>query len=159
MGKGRVKKSRPIGPATRLEEAAGGAIVAREGDALRLVLIATRRDASVRWSLPKGHFERDETVEQAALREAREETGLEVDLVGELGTVDYWFTDGDIRYHKFVHFFVMRPVGGDLSLHDDEVVEARWFAWEDALKHMAYPSERELIASSRERVLELISAV
>jgi 8-oxo-dGTP pyrophosphatase MutT (NUDIX family) len=114
-----------------------------------VVLIRTDREGVSRWSLPKGHFKKAETAEQAALREVREETGLEVEIRAPIGTIDYWFTEGKFKYHKFVHYFAMRAVGGSLDDHDDEVVEARWFAWNEALSVMAYETERAIVAESR----------
>jgi 8-oxo-dGTP pyrophosphatase MutT (NUDIX family) len=137
---------------TKLDEAAGGIVVARHGNDLRVVLIAVDRGAVPRWSLPKGHFKKGETVELAALREVREETGLSVEIVAPLSTIDYWFVEKRVRYHKFVHYFLMRAVGGNLSDHDDEVLEARWFDWEDAVAHLTYSNERDLLVSERARI-------
>ena len=154
MGKGRGGE-KPF-PPTKIDEAAGGAVVWVENDRLGLVLIATPYDGGVRWSLPKGHFHDGESRQEAALREVREETGLVPEILDVLGSVDYWFTEKKYRYHKFVHFFVMKRTGGSLDDHDDEVVEARWFPWDEALSAMAYPSERKVVAESRERVESLL---
>ena len=132
---------------TKRDEAAGGVVVARDGDGLRVVLIASQRGGAVRWSLPKGHFKKQETHEMAATREVREETGLEVELLAPLATIDYWFVEKKVRYHKYVYYFAMRAVGGDLADHDDEVIEARWFPWDDALQRMSYENERTMLAA------------
>lgn len=155
-----MKRDRRGGPfpPTKLDEAAGGAVVSLVDGELHLVLIATPRDGGVRWSLPKGHFHKGETREQTAIREVREETGLVPEILDVLGSVDYWFTDRKYRYHKFVHFFVMRAIGGNLDDHDDEVVEARCFGWDEALARMAYASERKIVAESRERFVQLLTA-
>src|SRR5688500_17276339 len=97
---------------TKLEEAAGGAVIARGQEGLELVLICTHTNGMYRWSLPKGHFKKRETREETALREVREETGLDAEIIEPLGTIDYWFTEGDTRYHKYVHYFLMRSLGG-----------------------------------------------
>jgi ADP-ribose pyrophosphatase YjhB (NUDIX family) len=154
----KARAGAPRNPPTRLDEAAGGAVIAIEGGELRLALIATTHNGALRWSLPKGHLHPSETREQAAVREVREETGLEVELLEPLGTVDYWFTDHAYRYHKYVYFYFMRAVGGDLALHDDEVEDARFFAWEQAVRRMAYTSERRLVGEARERALALLAA-
>ena len=72
--------------------------------------------------LPKGTPEPGESEVQTALREVREETGLEVESQGRIGSINYWFADSkqDVRFNKTVHFYLMLPTGGDLSLHDDE---------------------------------------
>lgn len=134
------------------DEAAGGLVVARDAGGLRVALIATNKYGTLRWALPKGHFKKKETAEQAALREVREETGLQVELLEQLSTIDYWFVENRVRYHKFVHYYLMRAVGGSLSDHDDEVVEARWFEWNEALRHMAFSNERELLERHAETV-------
>jgi 8-oxo-dGTP pyrophosphatase MutT (NUDIX family) len=141
---------------TKIDEAAGGAVVGYFDATPHVVLIRTERDSISRWSLPKGHFKKRETHEEAAVREVREETGLRVEVLAPLGTIDYWFTEGKFKYHKFVHYFAMRTTGGRFEDHDDEVEEARWFPWDDALSVMAYESERALVARTKEQVLKLL---
>lgn len=136
---------------TRTEESAGGVVV---DDDRRIVLTARRTFGSeLRWGLPKGHLEEGETSQQAAVREVREETGLEVEVVGDLPTIDYWYVvpAGEterVRVHKFVHFFLMRPVGGDPEAHDSETIEVGFFHLEEALRAAAYESEKELVAQA-----------
>lgn len=137
-------------------DAAAGGLVAELDDAgvLRVVLIRSRRRKTHVWSLPKGHFDSGESSEQTAIREVTEETGLRPRIVSPLGTIDYWFVEKGVRYHKFVEYFVMTTEGGSLDDHDDEVEEARWFEWDRALEKMSYPNERALVASRRDAVLE-----
>ena len=61
------------------------------------------------------HPDPGETSEQTALREVAEETGLEVRITGPLDSIEYWFVQSGTRIHKTVHYFLMEPVGGDLS--------------------------------------------
>lgn len=141
---------------TKLDEAAGGLVVRRDGNGLEVVLIGVDRGGGVRWSLPKGHFKKRESADQAALREVNEETGLRVQIVAQLPTIDYWFVEHRVRYHKFVHYFLMRSVGGSFDDHDDEVVDVRWFAWGDAVSRMAYANERGVLETEAERIATLI---
>ncbi|HEX9343188.1 MAG TPA: NUDIX hydrolase [Actinomycetota bacterium] len=127
---------------------AGGVIIAEPVPRSRIALVARRSPrGSLQWTLPKGTQEEGETLTDTALREAREESGLEVALIGELATIDYWFVwaPEQTRYHKFVHYFLMHAVGGDLSLHDDEMEEAAWFTLEEARDLMAFANERRLL--------------
>jgi 8-oxo-dGTP pyrophosphatase MutT (NUDIX family) len=97
------------------------------------------------WSLPKGHVEDGETVEQAAVREVAEETGIDSAVVAALGSIDYWFVADDRRVHKTVHHFLLRAVGGELSDADVEVTEVAWVALADLPARLAYADERRLV--------------
>jgi 8-oxo-dGTP pyrophosphatase MutT (NUDIX family) len=108
------------------------------------------------WALPKGTPEPDETIEETALREVREETGVEVEPDGLIGEVKYWFSrpqDG-VRYYKTVHHFLLRPVGGDPSLHDHEFDEVRWFPVQEALRLLTYRNEAKILRQALELVDE-----
>ena len=127
---------------------AGGVVLAELRPDAPVALVAHRSvRGSLHWTLPKGAQESGETVEQTALREVREETGLEVELVGPLDTIDYWFVWAPerTRYHKFVHYFLMHAVGGDFAGHDSEMEEADWFTPEQARRRMAFANERRLL--------------
>ena len=77
-----------------------------------LVLRRADRDE---WIFPKGHLEEGERPEDAAVREVREETGLEIEIVAELGTTRYEF-GAEREHRKRVHWFLAKPVGGELRL-------------------------------------------
>ena len=127
---------------------AGGVVLAELRPDAPVALVAHRSvRGSLQWTLPKGAQEPGETVEQTALREVREETGLEVELVGPLDTIDYWFVWAPerTRYHKFVHYFLMRATGGDFSAHDHEMEDAAWFEPGQARRQMAFANERKLL--------------
>lgn len=97
------------------------------------------------WALPKGTPQAGETLEETALRETREETGLEVEIEQPISSIRYFFVRGRTRFAKTVHFFLMRPVGGDLSLHDHEFDEVRWWPLEEAIELVTYPTERSVL--------------
>jgi ADP-ribose pyrophosphatase YjhB (NUDIX family) len=133
---------------SRVEEtSAGGLVVQGSGTSARAALIGKldRRGRLV-WSLPKGHVEAGETFAQTAAREVAEETGIEGEVLGELGTVDYWFVAEGRRIHKTVHHFLLRATGGELSDADVEVTEVAWVALSELPQRLAYPDERRLVA-------------
>ncbi|MDQ3804061.1 MAG: NUDIX domain-containing protein [Acidobacteriota bacterium] len=139
---------------TREQVSAGGVVFRRRGAAVEVALISVG-EAS-RWQLPKGLVGRGETPERAALREVREETGLEAEIVAPLETVEYWYFAkagaARVRFHKFVHFFLMRFVAGDVAAHDAEVNEARWVGVEEAAGMLAFKGERKVLGQARAMV-------
>jgi 8-oxo-dGTP pyrophosphatase MutT (NUDIX family) len=127
---------------------AGGVVLAELRTDGPVALVAHRSvRGNLQWTLPKGAQEPGESVEETALREVREETGLEVELVGPLDTIDYWFVWAPerTRYHKFVHYFLMRATGGDFSAHDQEMEDAAWFEPDQARRQMSFANERRLL--------------
>ncbi len=127
---------------------AGGVVIDdRQGQ--RWVLLIARRNAAgmPQWTLPKGRVEESETLEQAALREVREETGYEVRIQALLGTIDYWFVwrPDRVRYHKFVHYYLMRTNGSPPGARDDEAECVEWVPLEIALVRLAHRNERNLV--------------
>ena len=97
------------------------------------------------WSLPKGHVEEGESLEQTAVREAEEETGITGEVICPLGVVDYWFVADGRRIHKTVHHYLLRATGGELSNADVEVTEVAWVPLGEIPDRLAYPDERKLI--------------
>jgi 8-oxo-dGTP pyrophosphatase MutT (NUDIX family) len=139
---------------TKEQVSAGGVVYRRSGERTEVALISVGEAA--RWQLPKGLVGRGESPLEAALREVEEETGLGCEVVAELEKVEYWyFSKGGgrrVRFHKFVHFYLMRYVSGDVSGHDDEVNEARWVFIEDAEGMLAFKGEKKSLAEARERL-------
>ena len=97
------------------------------------------------WTLPKGTPTPGESREMTALREVREETGLEVRIIGEIGTIDYRFTRKGRLVKKQVFHYLMIAVGGSVEAHDHEYEEARWFPLEEALRSLSYENEVEIV--------------
>ena len=116
------------------------------------------RDA-VTWTLPKGTPDPGETLEQTALREVAEETGLAVRIVEPLSSIEYNFVQDGTRIRKTVHYFLMEPVGGDLSLHDHEFERVKWVPFEEAAGLLSFATERDLVAAAAEPAAALLAAV
>jgi len=132
---------------------AGGIVVRAERDGRSLVVGMRRRDRdSVTWTLPKGTPDPDETIEQTALREVTEETGLDVRIVEPLPSIEYTFVQDGTRIHKTVHYFLMEPTGGDLSRHDHEFERVRWVTFTDAPGLLTFQTERGLVAAAAARL-------
>lgn len=113
----------------------------------QLVVGMRRRDRDgMTWTLPKGTPNPGETLEETALREVGEETGLDVGITGPLGSIEYWFVQRGTRIHKTVHYFSMEPRGGDLSRHDHEFEQVRWIGLDEAGSTLTFETERDLVS-------------
>jgi 8-oxo-dGTP pyrophosphatase MutT (NUDIX family) len=146
-------KTRRKGPAvpTKREISAGGVVYQRDGDEIEVVLASRRtRRGQLAWGLAKGGIEDEETMEDAAIREVREETGLLAEIEASLGETRYFYVWENVRIRKTVHFFLMRHTGGDVDDRDDEMEEIRWFPLERALKRAAYRGERDVLQRAAE---------
>ncbi len=120
---------------------AGGVVYRIVDDNIEAVLCG--RSEPLRWSLPKGTPDKGETLEETALREVREETGLDVAIEAPIGNIRYWFVTPHDRVHcnKTVHFYLMAHKGGSTDRHDPEFDEVRWFPSDEVVQRMAYPNE------------------
>jgi len=124
--------------------AAGGIVLERRNGNVRVVLI--HRPKYGDWSFPKGKAEPGESVTETALREVKEETGLDCRIVQEFGPVRYSYrtTKGNLR-PKVVHYFLMEPVGGRLEAPGREADAAEWCDAAEASRKLTYERDRALL--------------
>lgn len=118
----------------------------------RTEILLVHRRAPRLWALPKGTPDAGETTEETALRETREETGIAVAIEAPLRSIRYFFVRGSTRFHKTVHFFLMRPIGGSIDDHDAEFDEVRWTDAHEALALLTHATERSVVEEAMEMV-------
>lgn len=131
---------------------AGGVVYRTGPRGMEVVLCG--RDSDGVWGLPKGTPAPGESLEQTALREVSEETGLQVRIVEKIGTIQYWFSRNGVRYHKWVHHYLMQAVGGDTGAHDVEYDRVEWFPAEAAAKVLSFKNEAKIVEKARSMVEE-----
>ena len=134
-----------------LREISSGGVVYRELNGTTEVALIR---VGHRWCLPKGQVEKGEELQETALREVKEETGLDGEVVAKIGDISYWFTGKDkkntdtVKVFKRVYFYLIHYLGGDVSLHDQEVEEVCWSPISEAVERLSYPTERQTMTKA-----------
>ncbi len=146
------RKSPSIKVPTKEQVSAGGVVFRRGEGSVEVVIVSV--GGQNRWQLPKGLVDEGENPENTAVREAREEAGVSSEIVQSIETIEYWYAGLDkgirVRFHKRVHFYLLRYLSGDTNDHDSEVNEARWVPIEDATSQLAFDNERRVMERARE---------
>jgi 8-oxo-dGTP pyrophosphatase MutT (NUDIX family) len=139
------------------KQISSGGVAYRVGtQGVEVALVYVRFRGKERWQLPKGLVDGGESPEQTALREIREEAGIETDLIAPIDVIEYWYAGHSkgrrVRFHKFVHFFLCQYRSGDVSNHDREVLETRWISIDEAPTMLAFKNEREMVIRAQEMI-------
>jgi 8-oxo-dGTP pyrophosphatase MutT (NUDIX family) len=139
MANGASSKNLPVERAV----SAGGVVYRRGQEGIEVVLCGRTTEGI--WGLPKGTPDANESLEETAVREVGEETGLRVAIEAKICTIEYWFAREGVRYHKFVHHYLMIPTDGSLEDHDWEYDRVDWFPLEEAYKTLSYANEVKVV--------------
>ena len=142
--------------ATRETSAGGVVFRAPQGEEPVFLLI---RDSYRNWGFPKGHLESSERPDAAALREVKEETGLEgLELCGEIETIDWYFRFRGKLIHKVCHFYLMKTESELTSPQRTEGITAcRWMPITLALETISYANARSVLQRAHELVVETLA--
>jgi ADP-ribose pyrophosphatase YjhB (NUDIX family) len=134
-----------------VEVSAGGVVVRTIGEVEHVLVI---RDPYRKWGLPKGHAEEGESLEETALREVREETGLtDLRLGDELVTIDWIYRASGQRIHKFTTFFLMYSEAGEPVPEVREGISAcTWVPLGTAHERISYDNASEVVKIAQRAV-------
>ena len=129
----------------KLEFSAGGVVYKKEGN--QILILVSQHSGHHGWVFPKGFIGdkiTGEKKEDTAVREVKEETGIEAEIEKPLTPVTYWYVmDGEKR-KKTVYYFIMISLGGDINDHDFEMEKVEWFPEDQVLERLTYPSDKEV---------------
>lgn len=114
------------------------------GDEMIVIVPARKGGHRERLALPKGHLDGDETELQAAVREVREETGVDADPVEKLGEIEYTYERAGRPVDKRVVFYLLEYRRGELS-HDHEIEAVHWMPLAEAVDSLTHEGEREMV--------------
>lgn len=133
----------------RDQTSSGGVVYRRDAQDGHLEVAIISVGPQRRWQLPKGLVDAGEKPEATAVREAREEAGVDTRVTGHIETIEYWYAGLErgirVRFHKHVHFYLLEYVSGDTRNHDAEVNEARWVPIDEAGGQLAFEGERRVV--------------
>jgi len=156
MPKKQDTQSSPKAKVETLDQISAGGVAFRWQDSEPEIAIVSVTP-KLRWQLPKGIVDPGESPPVTAVREVKEEAGIETDLIKLIETIEYWYRSEQngrpVRFHKFVHFYLLEYRSGDVSNHDHEVEESRWVSFEEAIETLAFKSEREVVEKAREMIV------
>ncbi len=128
-----------------------GGIVVKAIDGKPHVLL-TQHSKHKGWGFPKGHIEKGEKPEDAAVREVEEETGIKGGVRGRAGDVQYFFVQNGSRIDKTVTFFLMDYLDEGHATTAWEVMDQEWVPVGEVERHLTFDSERELWQKIREKI-------
>ena len=136
----------------RFEFSAGGVVYKKDPD---LQILVSRHSGHHGWVFPKGLIgdradNKHEGKEETAIREVKEETGADGEIVKTLTPVTYWYEWEGEKIKKTVYYFIMKYIDGDISIHDHEMEEVEWINPTDVEKRLTYPSDKKVWREARE---------
>jgi len=130
----------------RIAISAGGLVIRAVGGQPEIVVGRRKRERDgYVWSLPKGTPEVGETREETALREVREESGLEVRILSYFDAISYSFVRTGERIEKTVYYYIMEAIGGSFEQYDKEFDELRWVRMDEAVRLLDFQTESGLV--------------
>jgi 8-oxo-dGTP diphosphatase len=142
-------------PATiKVQFSSGGVIFRRSGSQIDVALIAVKEGRI--WTLPKGLVDRGEKPEETAVREVKEETGLNGRITGKIGDVSYWYfiKSENAKCKKTVSYYLLEFTSGSTEDHDYEVEHSEWFPLDEAYDKVTYRGDKEILAKARDMIPE-----
>ena len=124
---------------------AGGLVYRSNGSRIEFLLVGPSKERPNEWILPKGHIEQDETPEQTAVREVREETGVTARSESPLGTIEFRTDAKTVR----VAFYLMELLS---QAEPSENRRQGWFSFDEAMERATHSETKALLKEAVTRL-------
>lgn len=138
-----------------MEEFSAGGVVFKHEDGKVLILVS-QHSGHHGWVFPKGHVgdkEKDETAEDAALREVAEETGVSGKILEKLPVATYWYQFQGEKRHKTVQYFLMAYEDGSIEHHDFEMENVLWLPLDEVEAKLTYEGDKKVWGEAKKLIL------
>lgn len=152
----RAAEKTEMRPASLVSQVSSGGVIYRDcPGGVEVALVAVKGGKI--WCLPKGIVDKGENLEETALREVKEETGLKGRVVEKIGQSTYWYymKEENAKCKKTVHFYLLRYETGSTGDHDGEVDRSCWFPIEEAIEKLNYRGDKEIMLKAKGLLREM----
>lgn len=146
----------------KFEFSAGGIVYKNKKSNLKsqkddLLILVAKHSQHHGWVFPKGLIgdkkeNKHQTKEDTALREVKEETGIEGEIEQTLMPVEYWYVFEGEKIKKTVYYFIMKHIGGDTTEHDHEMEEVEWIDYNDVSERLTYSSDKKAWKAAKQLI-------
>ena len=133
------------------EKSCGAIVIHKDGDRCKILLVRNHNGRN--YSFPKGHVEQGETEEQTAIREVKEETGLDISIIPSFREVADYCPFGKIR--KRVVFFMAQTMSNQVHIQEEEIDSYIWVDLNEAHTRCTYDNDLRVIRKARENIDKL----
>lgn len=137
----------------KFQYSAGGVVYRRKAKSEKrkeeILILLSQHSQHHGWGFPKGLIAEKETKEQTALREVKEETGVDGKIIRALNPITYWYVMEEEKVRKTVYYFIMEYVGGDIAKHDHEMENVEWLPKEKVEERLTYKSDKTVWKEAR----------
>ncbi|NCB33715.1 MAG: NUDIX domain-containing protein [Erysipelotrichia bacterium] len=124
-----------------ITEKSCGAVVVKFEEHRLYTLVVRQNDGH--WGFPKGHMENSETEQETALREVKEETGVEIEFIGGFREQTHYSPRKEV--YKDVSYFLARPVGGEEKKQKEEIKDMKWLPLVEAAALLTFDNDSSLL--------------
>ncbi len=139
----------------KFEFSAGGIVFKKENN--QIFILVSQHSQHHGWVFPKGLIGdkeefKHQTKEETAIREVKEETGADGEILEALDPVQYWYIFEGVKIKKTVYYFLMKYVGGDITKHDFEMENVEWVPMDKVEEKLTYKSDKQVWGKALQRI-------